>query len=212
MNNYCTALDELRRQPAHKLKTIGDEWRTPDPLFWGINAMFGPLALDLFADESNAKCEAFYTAADNALTQDWSARLAELNGVAFANPPYSRASQYDGQYITGMRHILAYAAEMRERGGRYVFLVKAATGEIWWPERADHVAFIRGRVGYEVPAWYRPAIGEPLPTTAGFSAAIVIFDKSWRGPAMGYVNRDDLIARGETALAQMRWMALRLIQ
>jgi hypothetical protein len=29
---------------------------------------------------------------------------------------------------------------------------------------------------------------------------------------MGYVNRDDLIARGETALAQMRWMAARLNQ
>jgi phage N-6-adenine-methyltransferase len=170
------------------------------------------LVLDLFADESNAKCEAFYTAADNALTQDWSARLAELNGAAFANPPYSRASQYDGQYITGMRHIMTYATEMRARSGRYVFLVKAATGEIWWPEAADHISFIRGRVGYEVPKWYKPADGEPLATTAGFSAAIVVFDKSWHGPAMSYVNRDDLIARGETALSQIRWIAARLMQ
>lgn len=26
---------------------------TPDLLFWGINAMFGPLVLDLFADDSS---------------------------------------------------------------------------------------------------------------------------------------------------------------
>lgn len=212
MNKYCAALDELRRQPAHKLKAIGDEWRTPDPLFWGINAMFGPLVLDLFSDESNAKCEAFYTAADNALTQDWSARLSELNGAAFANPPYSRASQYDGQYITGMRHIMAYAEEMRERGGRYIFLIKSATGEVWWPEGADHISFIRGRISFDLPTWYRPGPDEPAESSAGFGAAIAVFDKTWCGPAWGYVNRDDLITRGETALAQMRWMAARLNQ
>jgi DNA (cytosine-5)-methyltransferase 1 len=212
VNQYVAALDLLRSKSAHKLKEIGDQWRTPDSLFWGINAMFGPLVLDLFADETNAKCETFYSPVNNALMQDWSAALAELNGAAFANPPYSRASQHDGQYITGMRHIMTYATEMRARGGRYVFLVKAATGEIWWPEAADHISFIRGRVGYEVPKWYKPADGEPLATTAGFSAVIVVFDKTWRGPAMGYINRDDLITRGETALAQMRWMAPRLIQ
>jgi phage N-6-adenine-methyltransferase len=57
-----------------------------DLLFWGINAIFGPLLLDLFADDINAKCPAWYTAEDNALTQDWSGRLAELGGAAFAGP------------------------------------------------------------------------------------------------------------------------------
>ncbi|WP_413732309.1 phage N-6-adenine-methyltransferase [Sodalis sp. RH20] len=207
---YAQALDAIKSAPVHKLKEIGDQWRTPDALFWGINAMFGPLVLDLFADESNAKCEAYYTAEDNALAQDWSARLAELNGAAFANPPYSRASQHDGQYITGMRYILAYAAEMRERGGRFVFLIKAATSEVWWPEQADHISFIRGRVGFDVPVWFKPSDEQQVPTGAFFAGAIAVFDKTWTGPAMGYVNRDDLIARGETALAQMHWMASRL--
>lgn len=54
-NKYCRALAELRSKPAHELKEVGDQWRTPDLLFWGINAMFGPLVLDLFADDSNAK-------------------------------------------------------------------------------------------------------------------------------------------------------------
>ncbi|MDK1687984.1 phage N-6-adenine-methyltransferase [Cronobacter malonaticus] len=86
LNTYNQALAALRSKPAHELKEVGDQWRTPDNIFWGINAMFGPLVLDLFSDGENAKCEAYYTAEDNALTQDWSARLAELNGAAFGNP------------------------------------------------------------------------------------------------------------------------------
>ncbi|EPN1932874.1 phage N-6-adenine-methyltransferase [Cronobacter dublinensis] len=128
LNAYNQALAALRSKPVHELKEVGDQWRTPDNIFWGINAMFGPLVLDLFSDGENAKCEAYYTAEDNALTQDWSARLAELNGAAFGNPPYSRASRHDGQYITGMRYIMQHASAMREKGGRYVFLIKAATG------------------------------------------------------------------------------------
>lgn len=82
LNKYCQALSALRSQPAHELKEVGDQWRTPDLLFWGINALFGPLVLDLFADDDNAKCPAWYTAEDNALTQDWSERLAELGGAS----------------------------------------------------------------------------------------------------------------------------------
>ncbi|HBC8645179.1 TPA: hypothetical protein KE522_002020 [Citrobacter koseri] len=48
-NKYCQVLAELRNRRAHYLKDVGDQWRTPDLLVWGINAMFGPLVLDLFA-------------------------------------------------------------------------------------------------------------------------------------------------------------------
>ncbi|EBJ8402140.1 phage N-6-adenine-methyltransferase [Salmonella enterica] len=111
LNKYCQALAVLRSKPAHELKEVGDQWRTPDLLFWGINALFGPLVLDLFADDDNAKCPTWYTAEDNALTQDWADRLAELNGAAFGNPPYSRASQHEGQYITGMRYIMRHTMQ-----------------------------------------------------------------------------------------------------
>ncbi|CNJ88554.1 DNA N-6-adenine-methyltransferase [Yersinia aldovae] len=99
---YVHDLAVLKSAPTHKLKLIGDQWRTPDALFWGINAMFGPLVLDLFSDGENAKTPAYYTAEDNALTQDWAAKLTELNGAAFANPPYSTAKKHEGQYITGI--------------------------------------------------------------------------------------------------------------
>jgi phage N-6-adenine-methyltransferase len=203
INPYCAALEALRAQPTHKLKQVGDQWRTPDPLWWGINSMFGPFVLDLFADASNAKCDVFYTAEDNALVQDWSERLAELNGAAYANPPYSRAFQHENVYITGMRHIIAHTLAMREAGGRYVFLIKAATGEVWWPEDADHIAFIRGRISFDLPTWYRPDPGQPEESSAGFGAAIAVFDKTWRGSKFDYVSRDHLETRGDIFMAQI---------
>ncbi|HDV7159087.1 TPA: phage N-6-adenine-methyltransferase [Yersinia enterocolitica] len=207
---YVHDLAALKSAPTHKLKLIGDQWRTPDALFWGINAMFGPLVLDLFSDGENAKTPAYYTAEDNALTQDWAAKLIELNGAAFANPPYSTAKKHEGQYITGMRHIMAYTSEMRQRGGRYVYLTKAATSEVWWPEEADHIAFIRGRIGFEVPAWFRPEDSTQVACNAGFGAAIAIFDKEWRGPAISYITREQLLATGEAFLAQIRREAAKL--
>lgn len=210
-SEYVLALDSYKRQPGHELKHVGDQWQTPDALFWGINAAFGPLVLDLFAEPDNAKCRSYYTARDNAMTQDWSARLTDLNGAAFANPPYSRASQHDGQYITGMRHIMDYVAQQRERGGRYVFLIKAATSEVWWPEQADHIAFIRGRLGFDLPTWFCPKDEKQVPTGAFFAGAIAVFDKEWRGPASSYIERDRLLAQGEAFLAQIRREAERLL-
>lgn len=209
-NKYCRELAELRSQPVHELKEVGDQWRTPENIFWGINAMFGPLVLDLFSDGENSKCEAYYTAEDNALTQDWSERLAELNGAAFGNPPYSRASQHEEHYITGMRYIMQHASAMREKGGRYVFLIKAATSEVWWPEDADHIAFIRGRIGFDLPTWFVPKDEKQVPSGAFFAGAVAVFDKNWRGPSMSYVSRKDLEARGDAFLSQIRREAERL--
>jgi phage N-6-adenine-methyltransferase len=172
--------------------------------------MFGPLVLDLFSDGENSKCAAYYTAEDNALVQDWAARLKELNGAAFANPPYSTAKQHEGEYITGMRHIMRHTAAMREIGGRYVFFIKSATSEVWWPEDADHIAFIRGRIGFEVPTWFRPKDAKQEASSAGFGAAVAVFDKTWRGPVQSYISRDQLQAHGEAFLAQIRREAERL--
>lgn len=195
-NPYCESLTALRNSPSHYLKEVGDQWRTPDPLFWGINAMFGPLMLDLFADDSNAKCPVWYTAEDNALTQDWSEMLDSIGGAAFGNPPYSRSQYHEKQAITGMTHIMNYAAAQREKGGRYVFLVKSATSETWWPENADHVCFIRGRIGFDLPVWFKPANDKQTPTSAFFAGAIAVFDKTWRGEKFSYINRTELEAKG----------------
>ena len=207
MNAYCESLEAMRAAPSHYLKEVGDQWRTPDLLFWGINALFGPLVLDLFADDSNAKCPAWYTAEDNALTQDWSGRLAELGGAAFANPPYSRSQYQKKQAITGMTHIMKYTAEQREKGGRYIYLVKSATSETWWPEYADHIMFIRGRIGFDLPTWFVPADEKQKPTSAFFAGAIAVFDKTWRGEHFSYIDRVELEAKGRASMALAEFAA-----
>ncbi|HAT1649976.1 phage N-6-adenine-methyltransferase [Klebsiella oxytoca] len=207
LSPYSQALAQLRAREAHYLKEVGDQWRTPDLLFWGVNAMFGPLMLDLFADDSNAKCPVWYTAEDNALTQDWAEMLASIGGAAFGNPPYSRSQYHEKQAITGMTHIMSYASQQRENGGRYVFLVKSATSETWWPEDADHVCFIRGRIGFDLPTWFVPADDKQKPTSAFFAGAIVIFDKSWRGERFSYINRVELEAKGRASMALAQFAA-----
>lgn len=201
LNKYCQALAALRSQPAHELKEVGDQWRTPDLLFWGINAMFGPLTLDLFADDDNAKCPVWYTAEDNALVQGWAEMLESIGGAAFGNPPYSRSQYHEKQAITGMTHIMDRTMEMREKGGRYVFLIKAATSETWWPEDADHIMFIRGRIGFDLPVWFVPADDKQKPTGAFFAGAIAIFDKSWRGERFSYISRTELEEKGRAFMA-----------
>lgn len=209
-NKYCQVLAELRNRRAHYLKDVGDQWRSPDLLVWGINAMFGPLVLDLFADDDNTKCPAWYTAEDNALTQDWSDRLAELGGAAFANPPYSRSQYHEKQAVTGMTHIMAHTLAMREKGGRYVFLIKAATSETWWPEDADHIVFIRGRIGFDLPVWFVPADDKQKPTGAFFAGAIAVFDKSWRGERFSYISRTELEAKGRAFMALAQFAATKV--
>lgn len=205
-SDYVIELEELRNKPAHMLKEVGDQWRSPNPLYWGINAKFGPFTLDLFTDGQNSKCPDYYTAEDNALTQDWSEKLKELGGAAYGNPPYSRATYHGKQAVTGMVHIMEYAKSMREKGGRYVFLLKAATSETWWPEWADHVAFIRGRIGFDLPDWFVPANEKQKPSGAFFAGAVVILDKDWQGDKISYISRDELIAIGELFMQQARWL------
>lgn len=78
MIDYALKLQALKSQPTHKLKEIGDQWRTPENLYWGINSLYGPFTLDLFTDAQNSKCPHFYTVEDNALTQDWAKNSKNL--------------------------------------------------------------------------------------------------------------------------------------
>lgn len=208
-SDYVIELDELRNKPTHMLKDVGDQWRTPDALYWGINAKFGPFTLDLFTDGQNSKCPNYYTVEDNALTQDWSEKLKDLGGAAYGNPPYSRSSYHDKQAVTGVRNIMEHAKAMREKGGRYVFLLKAATSEVWWTEWADHIAFIRGRVGFDLPEWFVPADKKQKPSGAFFAGAIVVLDKTWTGDKISYISRDELIATGDLFIQQAHWLVER---
>lgn len=211
MNHYTRALAELKAKPTHKLGEVGDQWQTPPALFWGINAVFGPFIIDLFTDADNSKCPRFYTAENNALVQDWAADLA--GGKAFANPPYSRSAYDDDkQAITGMRNIMAKVMAEREKGARIVMLLKSATSEVWWPEQADHVAFVRGRISFDLPQWFVPATDKDKASSAGFAVAICVFDKEWRGQPMQYIERDTLLSQGNAIIDMIEQRASELAQ
>ncbi|WP_421180388.1 phage N-6-adenine-methyltransferase [Aeromonas enteropelogenes] len=218
MNHYAQALAELQALPDHELKQIGDQWQTPKALAWGLFGTFahrmGPVVLDMFADGCNHLVPNYYTAADNALTQDMAADLRRLGGAAFGNPPYSRpCADSDGNPITGMEAILNFCREQREQGAKIMLLIKAATSETWWPEDADFIQFISGRIGFEVPEWYVPRDPKKdKPSSSGFASAVVIFDASWQGERRpeARLRRDDLITTGEIILDMIHRQAVAL--
>ncbi|EMN6272617.1 phage N-6-adenine-methyltransferase [Vibrio cholerae] len=197
----------MKAQPFHEPKEVGDQWQTPKAVAWGLFATFsarlGSIVLDIFADESNALLPNFYTAKDNALSKDLAKDLRGIGGTAaFANPPYSRP-HYDeqGNPITGMENILDWCRVQRENGAKIILLIKGATSEDWWPDDADFIQFIKGRIAFEKPDWYRAQEKEKS-LSAGFPSAVVIFDKhwAWESRPKERLRRDDLIAQGKVML------------
>ncbi|MGV2703470.1 UNVERIFIED_CONTAM: phage N-6-adenine-methyltransferase [Aeromonas salmonicida] len=218
MNHYAQALADLQIQPDHELKQIGDQWQTPKALAWGLFHQFapalGPVVLDMFADDCNALVPHYYDAEENALTQELAADLRRLGGAAYANPPYSRpCADSEGNPITGMEAILNYCREQRAQGAKIMLLIKAATSETWWPEDADFIQFISGRIGFEVPNWYVPRDPKKdKPSASGFASAVAIFDASWQGERRpeARLRRDDLITTGQIILDMIHRQAVAL--
>lgn len=218
MNHYAQALAELQALPDHELKQIGDQWETPKPLAWGLFHHFtptlGPVVADMFADDCNHLVPNYYTAADNALVQDLASDLRRLGGAAFGNPPYSRPCvDSDRNPITGMEAILNFCREQRALGAKIMLLIKAATSETWWPEDADFIQFISGRIGFKAPSWYVPRDPKKdKPSASGFASAVVIFDASWQGERRpeASLRRDDLITTGQIILDMIHRQAVAL--
>lgn len=60
-----------------------DEWATPLRLFRKLDDEFH-FSIDVCADETNRKCDRYYSKEEDGLKQQW-------NGVCWMNPPYGRA-------------------------------------------------------------------------------------------------------------------------
>lgn len=207
MSEYVDHLNALKAMPEHEPKQIGDQWRTPEWLFQAIDHLYGPIVLDLFTDGQNAKCPRFFTAEDNALQQDWAAKLQGIHTElrcdpcemvwGYANPPYSQ-KRAGKDPLTGMAHIMRKADAERRRGAGTIWLTKSATSESWWPDEiATRIIFIKGRIGFEPPVWFNPKEGSSEITGAGFGAAILIFDPcDDRVYPNDYVSREKLLEIG----------------
>lgn len=207
-NSYAQALATLQQQPDHELKQIGDQWQTPPEIAWGLFYTFapkiGPIVLDIFADDCNALVANYYTAADNALLQDLAGDLRQLGGAAFGNPPYSIPKvDSENNPITGMENILDWCRVQRDQGAKIMLLIKAATSEGWWPDDADFLQFIAGRIGFKVPSWYKPRDPKKdKPVASGFASAVMIWDKDWKWDRrpVERLSRDQLFTTGRMLL------------
>ena len=113
-----------------------DEWATPQWLFDKLNNEFH-FTLDPCATAENAKCQKYYTKADNGLTQEWN------NETVFCNPPYGRSA------VAWIKK--CYLHSIKRGGGTAVMLIPARTDTRAFHEyiygKAE-VRFIKGRLKF----------------------------------------------------------------
>lgn len=110
-----------------------DLWETPQDLFDSLNDEFH-FELDVCALPENAKCEKFYTPAQDGLAQPW-------RGVCWCNPPYGREI---GEWVR--RGLFVSAA-----GSTVVMLLPARTDTKWFHDYIlgqAEIRFIRGRLKF----------------------------------------------------------------
>ena len=160
--------DHGNRHAVH-FSSATDEWATPPALFDWLQKEF-LFDLDVCATPQNAKCDRFFTKADDGLQQDWG------RSTSWMNPPYGR------EISLWMRK----AFESSQNGATVVCLVPARTDTEWWHRFAvkGEIRFLRGRLKF----------GD-ADTSAPFPSAIVIF----RPPVNRIVGASMSETKGEKA-------------
>jgi|GEM_PF-1516840 len=133
------------------------DWETPQDFFDRLDAEFA-FDLDVCATRSNAKCERFYSKADDGLAQPWT-------GTCWCNPPYRQ-----------IKHWLRKARESADFGATVVCLIVARPGSHWWNDyvMTGELRFVHGRL------WF---VGAEAP--APFPSAVVIFRPHSRAVSLG---------------------------
>lgn len=137
-----------------------DDWGTPQDLFDALNEEFG-FTLDPCADDSNHKCDKYYTVEQDGLAQDWSGE------TVFCNPPYSRKTKTNAGQVAWVKKCY----EESKKGGVVVMLIPARTDTILFHDyilgKAE-IRFIKGRVNFETA-------GEKSKDPAPFPSMIVVY-------------------------------------
>lgn len=113
-----------------------DEWATPQDLFDELDTEFH-FELDVCANESNHKCEKYYTKEQNGLLMPWVA-----DDAIWCNPPYGREI---GKWVNRAWHASADAT--------VVMLLPARTDTRWFHDYIYkkpnvEVRFIKGRLKF----------------------------------------------------------------
>jgi len=141
-----------RRQLRPYFMSSTDEWSTPADLFARLNAEHH-FTLDVCANADNAKCERYFSRADDALAQIW-------QGVCWMNPPYGR----------DIDRWVAKAYDSARAGATVVCLVPARTDTAWWQRfiPLGEVTFVAGRIKFNGSG------------SAPFPSAVVVFQRGFQ--------------------------------
>lgn len=111
-----------------------DQWATPQAFFDNLNKEFG-FTLDPCADDSNHKCQRYFTKEQDGLKQNWE------QDIVFCNPPYGR----------DIKDWVKKAYESAIGGAKVVMLIPARTDTSYFHNyiygRAE-IRFIRGRLKF----------------------------------------------------------------
>lgn len=160
-----------------------EEWPTPGPFFDTLDREFG-FNLDPCASADNAKCERFFTKADDGLRHRW-------DGVVFMNPPYGRVlGAWAEKAYTESRHCVV------------VGLIPARTDTAYWHRyvmRADEIRLIRGRLHFDcVEHRERVSNGSARAHNAPFPSAVVVWRPGVEGlPRLASIDRSGSRVRTE---------------
>ncbi|PZL70215.1 adenine methyltransferase [Enterococcus plantarum] len=130
------------------------DWETPQDLFNKLHSKYH-FDLDAAASDHNAKLSNYYTADDDALSQQW-------QGNVFCNPPYGRQL---GKWLAK-----AWQEYQRDPNRTIVFLIPARTDTSYWHDyifgKAE-IEFLRGRIKFEDNGQKKDA--------APFPSAVVVY-------------------------------------
>jgi site-specific DNA-methyltransferase (adenine-specific) len=110
-----------------------DDWSTPQEFYDLLDAEFN-FTLDPCADDTNHKCDKYFTKAQNGLVQDWSGERV------YCNPPYGKGIQ-------------EWVAKCANHDGLAVMLIPARTDTKWFHQFVYNkpnveVRFVKGRLKF----------------------------------------------------------------
>lgn len=110
------------------------EWETPQDLFDALDRIHR-FNLDPAATADNAKCEKFFTAAENGLAQNWGGYSV------FCNPPYGK---------TIAKWVQKGFEEAQKPGTKVVMLLPARTDTKWFHDYCvkGKIEFLKGRLKF----------------------------------------------------------------
>ena len=124
--------EQQRVMPEQKPGRSKQTYGTPQAFIDAVEKRFGKLICDLAASKENAKCEAFFDEAANALVQPWAELYPDVN--LWLNPPYKNIGDWAKKC----------AEESVKRRGLIILLVPASISTCWFADHVHRKAMVLG--------------------------------------------------------------------